>query len=135
MRYVVPLLYFVPVAVLSKELGTLHSIIQVTYSPPSCSINLYPSVIDLGTLIPGRIRHNTHSSDVRVTCPDERILTKIKLPTHSPLLDDKSIDMGGKGRGPYLSILESGSYASFNGGLYVNVVRGESVIAGLLQKQ
>ncbi|EFF0803999.1 hypothetical protein OM318_23100 [Escherichia albertii] len=115
-RYAVLLLFFVPVAVLSKELGTLRSVIQVTYSPPSCSIDLSPSVIELGPLSIGTKRHNSLSSNVKVTCPDERMVTEIKLLTYSPLLDYKSIDMGGRGTGPYLSILENGSYASLKEG-------------------
>lgn len=116
LRYVVTLLFLVPVAVLSKELGTLRSVIHVAYSPPSCQIDISPSVIELGYLSIGTIRHNSLSSNVKITCPDERTLTAIKLSTRSPLIDYKSIDMGGGGTGPYLSVLENGSYASFNGG-------------------
>ncbi len=114
-RYIVLLLFFMPVAVLSTELGSLRSTIRVNYTPPSCSIDLYPSVIELGHLSIGTIRHNKFSSNVKITCPDERTATSIKLSTSSSLLDDKSIDMGRKGRGPYLYILESNNYVRFNG--------------------
>ncbi|HAW1374788.1 hypothetical protein HEP02_022910 [Escherichia coli] len=111
-----PLLFFVPVAVWAKELGTLRSEIIVNYSPPSCSITLYPSDIDLGSLSVGTKRHDSHSSNVTVDCPDERVLTKIKLSTSSPHINHDSIDMGRKGTGPYLYILENGRHVSVNGG-------------------